>query len=371
MPLTRSQDRQQRRDYVMPVEDANANENHEEHDSPHDRRHAESSGNNSTFNLDDVSALMASLQRSQAETFKNIMSYVMEQRSSTPAAPPMPPVNVDGTLARCKASFSGAPGESVEAFIDAIESYTECVQVSDANIIRGLAMLLSADAATWWLGLKHHISTWNEAKENLIYAYGTRLPPHRVYLEIFASPQVEENTDKFVARVRALMAKLPRDDISEKVQLDMVYGLLHNRIRTRLRREEFTSFNSLLSHARNIEDSLEETQPRPSTSALNARKSSSVMELTIVRRHISRADNELSLLNGTKRSVVQTTNLAFVATLSLEEFRLPSLLTRLKRETIIVKSPKGCVFYECIARCRQRGYLSGGYCTINGCQCLG
>lgn len=172
MPLTRNQDRQQRReDDVIPAADANANENHEEHDSPHDRPHAESRSNNSTFNLDDVSALMASLQRSQAETFKNIMSYVMEQRSSTPAPPPMPPVNVDGTLARCRASFSGAPGESVEAFIDAIESYTECVQVSDANIIRGLAMLLSADAATWWLGLKHHISTWNEAKENLIYAY--------------------------------------------------------------------------------------------------------------------------------------------------------------------------------------------------------
>ncbi|KAA5613147.1 hypothetical protein F3H11_35190, partial [Pseudomonas aeruginosa] len=130
-------------------------------------------------------------------------------------------MNVDGTLARCRASFSGAPGESVEAFIDAIESYTECVQVSDANIIRGLAMLLSADAATWWRGLKHHISTWNEAKENLIYAYGTRLPPHRIYLEIFASPQDKENTDKFVARIRALMAKLPRDDITEKVQLDM------------------------------------------------------------------------------------------------------------------------------------------------------
>ncbi|XP_062524529.1 uncharacterized protein LOC134198871 [Bombyx mori] len=272
MPLTRNQDRQQRReDDVIPAADANANENHEEHDSPHDRPHAESRSNNSTFNLDDVSALMASLQRSQAETFKNIMSYVMEQRSSTPAPPPMPPVNVDGTLARCRASFSGAPGESVEAFIDAIESYTECVQVSDANIIRGLAMLLSADAATWWLGLKHHISTWNEAKENLIYAYGTRLPPHRIYLEIFASPQDNENTDKFVARIRALMAKLPRDDITEKVQLDMIYGLLHNRIRTRLRREEITSFNSLLNHARNIEDSIEETQSRPVSSTSGVR----------------------------------------------------------------------------------------------------
>ncbi|XP_013161807.1 PREDICTED: uncharacterized protein LOC106113532 [Papilio xuthus] len=63
--------------------------------------------------------------------------------------------------------------------------------------------------------------------------------------------------------------------------------------------------------------------------------------------------------------------LAFVATASLDESRQSSLETRLKRETIMVKSPKGCVFYECIARCRQRGYLSGGYCTINGCQCLG
>ncbi|KAJ8726806.1 hypothetical protein PYW08_015203 [Mythimna loreyi] len=32
--------------------------------------------------------------------------------------------------------------------------------------------------------------------------------------------------------------------------------------------------------------------------------------------------------------------------------------------------PNACVFYECIASCRNRGYKSGGYCTLNGCQCL-
>nr|ABV68855.1 gallerimycin [Trichoplusia ni] len=32
--------------------------------------------------------------------------------------------------------------------------------------------------------------------------------------------------------------------------------------------------------------------------------------------------------------------------------------------------PNSCVFYECIASCRQKGYRNGGYCTINGCQCL-
>ncbi|XP_050362956.1 gallerimycin-like [Nymphalis io] len=41
-----------------------------------------------------------------------------------------------------------------------------------------------------------------------------------------------------------------------------------------------------------------------------------------------------------------------------------------KPVTIHVKPPPGCVFYECIANCKQRGYKNGGYCTINGCQCL-
>nr|XP_034825362.1 uncharacterized protein LOC117983018 [Maniola hyperantus] len=42
----------------------------------------------------------------------------------------------------------------------------------------------------------------------------------------------------------------------------------------------------------------------------------------------------------------------------------------IKPATIMVKPPPGCVFYECIARCKQRGHRNGGYCTINGCQCV-
>nr|XP_021182744.2 gallerimycin-like [Helicoverpa armigera] len=45
--------------------------------------------------------------------------------------------------------------------------------------------------------------------------------------------------------------------------------------------------------------------------------------------------------------------------------------TMVRRETIQGPPlPGRCVFYECIASCRQRGYKSGGYCTLNGCQCL-
>nr|ACB45564.1 gallerimycin-like protein [Antheraea pernyi] len=44
--------------------------------------------------------------------------------------------------------------------------------------------------------------------------------------------------------------------------------------------------------------------------------------------------------------------------------------TMVKRDTIYVDPPfPRCVFYQCIGNCRQRGHR-GGYCTINGCQCL-
>ncbi|XP_068628008.1 gallerimycin-like [Battus philenor] len=59
-----------------------------------------------------------------------------------------------------------------------------------------------------------------------------------------------------------------------------------------------------------------------------------------------------------------------VSALSPEDDQNPSPLLRLKRDTIFVKPPPGCIFYECIGNCRQRGHKSGGYCTINGCVCL-
>ncbi|KAJ0179177.1 hypothetical protein K1T71_004889 [Dendrolimus kikuchii] len=49
--------------------------------------------------------------------------------------------------------------------------------------------------------------------------------------------------------------------------------------------------------------------------------------------------------------------------------RVPTHMLQ-KRDTIYVKHPNGCIFYECIGNCRQKGHKRGGICTINGCQCL-
>ncbi|KAL0852635.1 hypothetical protein ABMA27_016910 [Loxostege sticticalis] len=196
-----------------------------------------------TFTNENVASIIASLQKSQTEALRDLLLSVTRANSSTPVQPQDPG---NGTLARCKAQFSGRPHESVEAFIDAVEAYSECAQVSSANILRGLAYLFIDEAATC--------------------AYGDRRPPHRIYLELFARPQLyDENTDNFVARSRALLSKLPERDITEKARLDMIYGLLHSKIRTRLRREEFESFQQLLRLARNIEDSQGESDVNKST----------------------------------------------------------------------------------------------------------
>lgn len=184
-----------------------------------------------TFTQETVTTLLAALQNSQAEAFKNVMESLLnnQARTSTPVAVS----EAQATLARCKASFSGAPDESVEAFIDALESYVECCFVPDVNIVRGLSMLLTGSAATWWLGIKPQVRSWSDAKNNLISAFGDRRPPYRIYTEIFASPQGDENTDMFVSRIRALLAKLPPGDITSKAEIDIVYSLLHTRIRKR------------------------------------------------------------------------------------------------------------------------------------------
>ncbi|XP_061721848.1 uncharacterized protein LOC133528471 [Cydia pomonella] len=203
------------------------------------------------FSTQNVQNIIETLQRSQTEALKELLQSVSSRTTSCTA-------QGQGTLTGCKTTFSGQPQESVEAFIDAVDAYSECAQVSDTNVLRGLAYLLKENAATWWQGVKQQITSWQQAKENLISAYGDRRPPHRIYIEIFSSPQQTENTDVFVARIRSLFARLPEGDISEKAQLDMTYGLLSSRIRKRLRREDVASFKELLRRARSVEDSFDE-----------------------------------------------------------------------------------------------------------------
>ncbi|KAL0832465.1 hypothetical protein ABMA28_000692 [Loxostege sticticalis] len=215
-----------------------------------------------TFTESAVTALIARLQQSQTEAFERLIDRVMADRtvpapqSSTPSTF-VAPSDASATFARCTARYGGGPGESLENFLDAVDSFKECAGVSDFAALRGLSMLLTHDAATWWQGVRETTQTWKEAKESLVCAFGEQRPPHRLYRLLFNEQQASnERTDIFVAKARALLAKLPRGDLTTKVELDMVYGLLNNKIRERIARSEITSFEDLIRRARELEDGM-------------------------------------------------------------------------------------------------------------------
>ncbi|XP_028162014.1 uncharacterized protein LOC114353992 isoform X2 [Ostrinia furnacalis] len=172
-------------------------------------------------------------------------------------AAPVPAMQ--SNFAACTHRFDGK--KNVIPFLEAIEIYKESVAMTDAMAMRGLPMLLTDFAAEWWQGVKHSVTTWSEALALLRNTYGPRLPPHMIYKELFRREQGDENTDVFVCKSRALLSQLPANTIPEDpVQLDMVYGLLHRRIRRQVARTSFSSFQQLLELARVVEE-LEEECP--------------------------------------------------------------------------------------------------------------
>ncbi|KAJ8980343.1 hypothetical protein NQ317_019230 [Molorchus minor] len=163
-----------------------------------------------------------------------------------------------GHFTNCSSRFNGSKDSDVNAFIDSITIYKDCALITDENAFKGLPMLLDGFAATWYQGVKSTITTWAEAIDLLRTVFGPRKPPYRVYRELFESEQ-DRNTasDIFICKARSILAQLPTDTLTEATQIDMVYGLLHRRIREKVTRDSVTTFTELLQKCRLVEETFE------------------------------------------------------------------------------------------------------------------
>ncbi|KAH1017095.1 hypothetical protein HUJ05_007811 [Dendroctonus ponderosae] len=151
-------------------------------------------------------------------------------------------------FAACKSHFDGSPGANVEAFVDSIKVYKECLNISDEHAVKGLSMLLTGCAATWWQGVKSSIFTFEEAVTALIHAYGYLKPPHQ---------NLQATLCHGTSKTRALLSHLKGDSaISEHVQLDMIYGLLNVKIKERVSCEDVATFKELIEKSREAEQLL-------------------------------------------------------------------------------------------------------------------
>ncbi|KAJ8977142.1 hypothetical protein NQ317_016808 [Molorchus minor] len=207
-----------------------------------------------TLTDEQMTSLLTSMQQSQLQLLNQLVQNISPIQTRT------------GNFVDCTARFNGKKEADIEAFLDAVCIYKDCAKVTDENAIRGLPMLLTDEAATYWQGVKSSIHNWEDALKSLRSAYSVKLAPYRVYRELFEREQTDtETTELFVSKARALLAQLPDTDVlSEKIKLDMIYGLLNKRIRKRLTRDSVNTFGELLKGARSIEQSLAESQNKTS-----------------------------------------------------------------------------------------------------------
>ncbi|XP_063635205.1 uncharacterized protein LOC134805954 [Cydia splendana] len=238
------------------------------------------------MNQDALTAVLTTLQQTQNEFCQQLLREV---RSSTPSQADATAAAIaaaatfaaaNGNFAQCTARYSGNKEEHLESFVDAVESYKSCMHITDENAVRGLSLLLTKDAGVWWQGVKSQVRTWEDALDKLRSAFGERRPPFVIYTELFSLVQGEQNTEIFVSKARALLAKLPPEDLSERVQIDMVFGLLDRRIRKRLKRENIDTFDTLLKHCQSIEDSRKENHVPVAAKKSNDRENSTAASVS-------------------------------------------------------------------------------------------
>lgn len=165
-------------------------------------------------------------------------------------------ITIQGNFARCTNRFSGKDTEDVEIFLNAIQIYKSCENITDENALRGLSLLLEGHAALWWKGISSTTDSWNQAVLALQQTFSRKLPAPEVFREIFAREQADsEPTELFICQLRALLSQLPYT-LPIEAQIDMVYGLLNRKIKKRLIRSDFHGFDELLFRVRAVELSL-------------------------------------------------------------------------------------------------------------------
>lgn len=210
-------------------------------------------GSGHSYNL--RSNKMASVSLTQ-EQFRELMDRLAIGNAQHVQNPPA--VAHSGNFAKCNSRFDGSSDTDVKAFIDAIEIFKSCTDISDVNALKGLPMLLDGFAASWYQGVKSTLTTWQEAIDLLRSTFGPAKPAYRVYRELFAREQDSRTkSDIFICKARSILAQLPPGTLAEEIQLDMVYGLLHRKIREKVPRDKVASFSELLTHARLAEETFD------------------------------------------------------------------------------------------------------------------
>jgi hypothetical protein len=85
----------------------------------------------------------------------------------------------------CPARFDGSRNREV---------YRQSENISDANTILGLPLLLQGPSYTWWTGVKSSVTTWADAVDAIRSEYAPKRPAYQIYLGDILKPPRRSHT---------------------------------------------------------------------------------------------------------------------------------------------------------------------------------
>ncbi|XP_061712794.1 activity-regulated cytoskeleton associated protein 2-like [Cydia pomonella] len=167
------------------------------------------------------------------------------------------------TVSFANVSFSyDGTRESIrlEEFLSAASVYKKVNNdMSDEAAIMSLPLVLKGEASTWWQGVKDSITCWTDFEARLRHAFAPKISGVQIFQEVFSRKQPADMlTETFIAKNRALLTQLRSPGLTEELQIDAIHGQLHINIRERIPRDSVTTFDQLLTAARNVEQVLRE-----------------------------------------------------------------------------------------------------------------
>lgn len=160
--------------------------------------------------------------------------------------------------ARCIAKYSSDIGFEVNPFVYNLEFNDNFYDMDYQIALTILPMLLKKDTMAMWERMNRTANNYGNTVSMLRNMYRPSIPPHQIYREIFKREQGREPSLLFIARIRSLINRLPAAALSLNTQLDIVHSLLHWRIREKIRRENFNTFQELSAIVEEIEKESEE-----------------------------------------------------------------------------------------------------------------
>ncbi|XP_073829158.1 activity-regulated cytoskeleton associated protein 2-like [Musca autumnalis] len=163
------------------------------------------------------------------------------------------------SFSHCTARFHGQRDPAaVEEFLTAISVYKDIEHISDADALTGLQLLLEGYAANWWIGVKSTVSTFDNAKALIKTTFS---PSHAGLAHIrknLRAKTTKARTNRQLCLQETLLFSQLKSTVTEEIQLNIIFGLLQTKIRERVRRENVTTFEELLSACREAEHALAE-----------------------------------------------------------------------------------------------------------------